>query len=93
MATREDEVKDGNDAAFILNHALFRAAWQHAEDALREQRLKCPLRDQEMHTRLVMAEQILTSVRRHIETVMQTGKMAELQLTAEKKAGLFRRVI
>lgn len=76
----ERERTRGNDAAYILNHALFQEAWDAAKASLERQRLKIGLKDTDMHTRLIMAEQILATLKHYLENVLQTGKMAEVQL-------------
>jgi hypothetical protein len=76
----EQEMRRGADAQFILNHDIYKHAWRAAEDALAQQRRKVALKDTDMHTRLIMAEQVLDSVRRYIEDAVNTGKMAEIQL-------------
>ncbi|MDE1828257.1 MAG: hypothetical protein KGH65_03805 [Candidatus Micrarchaeota archaeon] len=80
----------GNDANFILNHDIFREAWKSAEDGLAKARVKVALKDTEMHTRLIMAEQVLDIVRKYIEGVVQTGQMADMQLKAKPRFNVFR---
>jgi predicted component of type VI protein secretion system len=84
----EQEIRRSADARFILNHDLYKEAWNATADALTQQRRKVALKDTDMHTRLIMAEQVLDSVRRHIEDAMNTGRMAEIQL---KQSGNVRR--
>jgi hypothetical protein len=76
----EQEIRRSADARFILSHDLYKEAWNATADALTQQRRKVALKDTDMHTRLIMAEQVLDSVRRYIEDVVNTGKMAEIQL-------------
>lgn len=80
MADLNKERTRGNDAAYILNHAIFKEAWKAASESLERQRLKIGLRDTDMHTRLIMAEQILSTLKHYFEDVINTGKMAEVQL-------------
>lgn len=80
MADLEKERGRGNDAAYILNHAIFKEAWNAAKESLENQRLKIGLRDTDMHTRLIMAEQILSTLKHYFEDVINTGKMAQIQL-------------
>jgi predicted component of type VI protein secretion system len=84
----EKDSQRGADAQFILGHKLYKEAWNATADALTQQRRKVALKDTDMHTRLIMAEQVLDSVRRHIEDAMNTGRMAEIQL---KQSGSMRR--
>lgn len=75
----EQEIRRGADAQFILNHDLYKEA-RRAEKALGQQRRKVALKDTNMRTRLIMTERVLVSGRRYIEDVVNTGKMAEIQL-------------
>lgn len=82
----ERDAKRGADAQFIIGNELYKEAWSAAEEALAQQRRKVALKDTDMHTRLIMAEQVLVSVRRYIEDVVNTGKMAEIQLRQNNSA-------
>ena len=76
----EKDQRSGGDAAFILNHDIYKNAWTSFEGGLSAQRKAVGIKDTDMHTRLIMAEQVMHIVRKYIENVMNTGKMAELQL-------------
>ena len=76
----EKDQRSGGDAAFILNHDIYKNAWTSFEEGLSAQRKAVGIKDTDMHTRLIMAEQVMHIVRKYIENVMNTGKMAELQL-------------
>lgn len=80
----DDDKTRGRDAEFILNHPVFKDAWMAAEMSLKAQRIRCAMKDAEMHTRLVMADQILESVKKYIENIVTTGKLAELQLERKR---------
>jgi ABC-type uncharacterized transport system substrate-binding protein len=86
----EKDQRSGGDAQFILNHDIFKDAWKAVEDALKAQRLKIGFKDTEMHTRLVIAEQILDMVKKHIENVVATGKLSELQLRQKPKFAVWK---
>lgn len=81
----EQERIDGEKARQLLGNDVFKAAWKSAEDSLIAQMQEVKMRDTEMHTRLILALQILSSVRRHIEVTLETGQMAELQLKEPNK--------
>ena len=81
----EKERIDGEAARQLLGNSQFKLAWESAENSILEQMSEVSMRDAEMHTRLIMALQILHNVRHHIETVLQTGEMAEIQLNQPNK--------
>lgn len=87
-SAQEKEIRRAADARLILDHDIYKDAWTAAERALAAQRRKVALKDTEMHTRLIMAEQVLDSVRRYIEDVVNTGRLADIQL---KRSGSGRR--
>lgn len=81
----DQEVIDGEKARQLLSNDVFKQAWAHAENSIIAQMADVKMRDTEMHTRLILALQVLASVRRHIETVMDTGRLADLQLREPNK--------
>jgi len=87
--TLDKEVIDGEKARQLLSNEVFKSAWENAENSIISQMAEVKMRDTEMHTRLILALQILNNVRRHIETTMETGQLAEFSL---KEPGKFARV-
>jgi len=81
----DQEVIDGEKARQLLTNPVFKDAWQSAEDSLIAQMQEVKMRDVEMHSRLIMALQILHNVRRHIEVTLETGRMADMQLREPNK--------
>jgi len=81
----EQERIDGERAKQILDNPVFRQAWKSAEDSIHAQMAEVGMRDTDMHTRLILAKQILGHVQKHIETVMDTGIMADMQLQEPNK--------
>ena len=88
--TLEDEVRRGNEAKMLINHDLYKEAWQAYADALTSKRRQIPMKDTEMHTRLILAEQVMHAVKGWFEDTVTTGKMAEVQLKqGEEKKRFF----
>lgn len=81
----EKERIDGEAARQLLGNSQFKLAWNAAENSILEQMAEVSMRDAEMHTRLIMALQVLQNVRVYIERVLQTGEMAEIQLNEPNK--------
>jgi len=80
---------DGDKARLVLDSPIFKQAWKDAEDSIVSQMVEARMRDTEIHTRLVVALQILNHVRRHIEMTMETGQMADIQLEEPNKIARF----
>jgi len=92
MKTLEKERSDGVAARQVLDSDVFQQAWGAAEDSIFQQMVEVSLRDTEMHTKLIMALQVLGNVRKYINTQVETGEMANLQLNEESKiTRMFRR--
>lgn len=84
--TLEEELIRGGDAQRFIESQLFKDACQHVEASLAAQRLAVPLREVDMHTRLIVAEQVWAQFVKFFELTAQTGKMA--QITLAQKATL-----
>lgn len=92
MNTRETEVIRGRQAQEVLNSPIFIEAWNKVGEALQAQRRKCPIKDTDQAIKLVLAEQMLMSVKSAIFEVMNTGKLAEeqIRLESERESWLMR---
>jgi len=88
----EQELRDGNEVRRLLEHPFLKEAFEAAEASILDQMDEVSLRDQDMHTRLIMARKTLHAVRKYLQRVVETGEIAKLQLTEPNKiAGFFRR--
>jgi len=81
----EQEVIDGHEAQRVLNSAVYQKVWEAAELSILAQMAEVKMRDVEMHTRLIMALQTLTSVRKQLQVMLETGKLADIQLKEPSK--------
>lgn len=79
MSDPDNEIARGHSAARLLNDPLMAEAF----DALRAEYIaaweNAPVRDAEGRERIWAHLQALGKVKAHLETVMNTGKMAEKQ--------------
>jgi len=93
--TPEQEVEREAQARSILESPIFLEACKSLEESLAANRQSIPWRETEMHTRLIIAEQIYTQIRDHLRMVMQTGEMARLKLKQdeEQRQGILRRIM
>lgn len=84
-ADLEQEVIDGHEAERVLNSRAYQKVWEAAEMSILAQMAEVKMRDTEMHTRLIMSLQTLVSVRNQLKTMMETGKLADIQLKQPSK--------
>ena len=86
----EAERLRAGEARQIMEAPIFVAARRHLEEQLANSRRKVPLRDTDMHTRLILMEQLAGTFFDYFEQLAQTGKMAEMQLReAEEKRSIY----
>ena len=88
--TSEEEISRGGAAERLLNDELFVEACNALDAELRMLRERVPLRDTEMHTRLILAEQMHAKVLDYLRGVMQNGESARLIL--RDREGLMQRM-
>jgi hypothetical protein len=85
--TPDEEITRGGDAAAVLDARIFVEAKKAVLDGIQRQMKIVPMSDQTMHTRLILALQIWTSMESYLEQVKQTGEIAQFQInqTEEQK--------
>lgn len=83
--TPEEELRRAGEARQILNSALFIEARKNLEEQLASLRRSVPIRETEMHTRLIIMEQLKESFFGFFEQLAQTGRMAELHLQEKER--------
>lgn len=74
-----DEIKRGAEARMVLDHPLVREAFESFYESLAQQRQRAPVKDGELHTRLIMLEQCAHTFERWFRTHIETGEMAKVQ--------------
>lgn len=78
-----EEVKRGEEAQRLMDHPLMKEALGNVRSGLMEAMNNSAMGDEKTHNKLVMAVQILNRIEAHILDVMQTGKLAVIQLDRE----------
>jgi hypothetical protein len=86
-----DEFQRGAEAAMILDHPLVKEALKGFRLGLDAQRAKAGIRDQELHTRLIMLEQCFNAFEQAFKTTIETGKLAHIKLQQDSKFRVFQR--
>lgn len=82
--TPEEEVVRAGQAQNVLDAQVFKDARAHVDNILMDLRHKVPIRDSDMHTRLILMEQLWGNLTTFLEQTAQTGRLAQLQI-AEKR--------
>jgi hypothetical protein len=82
--TPEEELRRAGDAKQILESPLFLEVRAHIEGALAEQRRTVPLRETEMHTKLIVTEQCWLNLLDYLQQIVTTGRMAEFTVAQQQ---------
>lgn len=83
--TPDQEMIRANDARAMLNSPLWREAKADLESKLATLRRTVPISSTEMHTRLILMEQIKEQFFGYFEQLAQTGLFAEKILQDEQR--------
>lgn len=89
----EEEVIRGGEARQIVESRMWAEACARIDESLAAQRKAVPLRETEMHTRLIIAEQVWDQFKSFFKEVADSGRFADLQIQQQRslKERLFRR--
>ena len=79
------EIQRAGEARQILDSTMFQDAKMTIEGQMAHARRAVPLKDTDMHTRLILMEQLWSSLLGYLEQIAVTGRMAEMQLRAEEE--------
>ena len=82
--TPQEEIVRAGQAKEIVNSVLWQDACKHIADNLAAQRQQVPLRETEMHTRLIIAEQVWGKFQDFFQQIIDTGQMAEITLANQR---------
>lgn len=89
MTPEEEQIRAGK-ARELLENDLFKEARAKIEAGLAAQRRKVPMRETEMHTRLILTEQLWNNLLDYLQETVDTGRLVEFEVARRKKMmGLF----
>lgn len=83
--TPEQEMHRAGEARQMLNSVLWQEARADLEGKLATLRRTVPISSTEMHTRLILMEQLKEQFFGYFEQLAQTGRLAEIQLEQERQ--------
>lgn len=81
-----EEIKRGEQAQKILDNEVFKESFIAVKDHIIEAMQVSPMGDEVTHNRLVIALQVLAQIEKSLTNVMQTGKMAKIQVNEPIRA-------
>lgn len=85
--TPEQEIMRARTAQTVLDNEIFKEACQRIEEGLAGQRQRVPMRETEMHTRLILTEQLWVQLKDYIQQVADTGQFAQFELDRREQHG------
>jgi hypothetical protein len=88
---RDKEITKGKNAERILNDELFKKSFTYLRELYLNEWENSPARDKEARESLWVAIKMLGTVEGHLQTVMQTGKLADRQIEELAKASSVKR--
>lgn len=84
MSTSE-ELRRGEQARQLLQNELYQDAVTQVRQAIIDKWMQAPLRDREGHHELKIMLKLLGDLTGYIQTTMETGKMAQIQVESERR--------
>lgn len=82
----EEDVRNAGEAQYILDHPLFKGAFEAARKSLNAQFSDVKAGDTGMHTELVRRWQTLDAIERYFKRTIETGELAKREIQARKSA-------
>lgn len=76
----QEEINRGDEAERLLSHPIFKDSFKAVKDSLVNAMSDSPMGDEKTHNRLVIALQLLGQIEKAIQTHVNTGKMAKIQI-------------
>jgi hypothetical protein len=83
--TLEEEVRRADKAREVINHSLFKEAFETVGQALLHGMRNAPIADGRLRLRLLDRYELLYSLKQVLETHMETGVLAARQLELEEQ--------
>lgn len=88
----DTELRRGEQARQVIENPIYSEAIAAVKQGIFDKWANAPMRDREGHHELKLMLKLLGELTGYIETTMQTGKMASMQLEQERKMTKLRAV-
>lgn len=79
MKTPDEEIRQARNADKILNDPVFKEAVEGIEKSLIDRMKQVPMADMTTQHELILTLQLLGKLKQSLHTMIETGKMAEIQ--------------
>lgn len=90
----EEELRRAGEAKRFLESDFFKEACAKVESGLSMQRQRVPMRETEMHTRLILTEQLWEQLKDYLSEAAATGEFAKFELAKrERQKSIFERIL
>lgn len=83
-----EDVQQGYQAKQLLENEVYKRAMENIRSGIVEKWRSCPVRDIEGQHELKLMDKLLSDLEGYIKQVVDTGKMAEIQLENERRMQL-----
>lgn len=80
MDNTQEEINRGEEASRLLNHPLVKEFFEKSREDIVNTMGTSPMGDEKTHNRLVIALQVLNRLEGSFKSVINTGKMAKMQV-------------
>jgi hypothetical protein len=80
----EEELIRAGEARQIIDSRMFQEACQRISESLAAQRRQVPMSNTDMHTRLILTEQLWGNINDWLMQAVETGKFAEFSLKQKR---------
>ena len=80
MTTIEERIYNGDRAKEVLENEAFKWAFEETEKEILQKWMDSPARDEDGRERLWQYLTLLKKVRMHLQTTLETGKLARIDL-------------
>jgi protein required for attachment to host cells len=79
MKTHDEEIRQARNADKILNDPVFKEAVESIEKTIIDKMKLVPMADMTTQHELILTLQLLGKLKQHLHSMIETGKMAEIQ--------------
>lgn len=83
--TPEQELQRAGEARQIIDSPMFVAAREQLEAQLKQIRRTVPVTQTDMHTRLILMEQLMGYFFDYFDQIAQTGRLAEMKMEEDRR--------
>jgi hypothetical protein len=88
---QHEEEQRGRSAREVIESPLFREAFDKLRAGIVDKWRACPVRDLEGQHELKLMDKLLADVEKYLKDIIDTGKMAEIQIERDAKIAQLRK--